>query len=191
MRNDRILTAHEVAILRGTKIKCVTNLIIQGKLFAYQMNDNEPWLIPLQCFIRHLISEGKPLGKLEGEKVAVILTVGMKVDDCVSFNESLHSKPIHIQHCGKIVDACLWLGTNYPDCIVVDFAIGLDRALEIVHSLRQRFEYAKLPIFGLLEQANGCVDNLNLTDFTETFRMSDFALLAVLLKKICCIQEED
>ena len=104
--------------------------------------------------------------------------------------ELLGEKAFRVAVAASGFDAGIQAESFHPDCIVVDFSIGLTESLQICQNLRRSGEFSEVIIFAVLPD-DGSSMNFDRSCINETFKKPfDPSLLAERAKTLIGSRKE-
>jgi excisionase family DNA binding protein len=181
----KVLTTGQVAKICQVAPRTVSKWFDSGKLKGYRIPGSQDRRIPREYLIKFLKENGMPLGELEDEAMGKVLFVGQ---DQVLFENLMHELPenrsFRFQNAGSGFEAGIQAESFHPDCIVVDFSIGLTEALQICQNLRRNREFSEVILIALLPDDDSTPE-FDRSCINETFKKPfDVGLLAERIKTL-------
>ncbi len=187
----KVFTTGQVAKICKVAPRTVSKWFDSGRLKGYRIPGSQDRRIPREYLIKFLKEHGMPLGDLEDETLAKILVVAQ--DQVMIENmkrELLGEKAFRVAVAASGFDAGIQAESFHPDCIVVDFSIGLTESLQICQNLRRSGEFSEVIIFAVLPD-DGSSMNFDRSCINETFKKPfDPSLLAERAKTLIGSRKE-
>lgn len=173
-----IFTTGQVAKICKVAPRTVSKWFDSGRLRGYRIPGSQDRRIPREHLIRFLKEHGMPLGELEDEAMGKILLVGATGQIQDSLIEVIDESDFKLESAASGFEAGIQAESLHPDCVVIDFAMGLQESLMIAQNLKKNGEYLETVLIGLLTDDDNAA-GFDRTLFNETFRKPfDAALLA-------------
>jgi len=181
----KVLTTGQVAKICKVAPRTVSKWFDSGKLRGYRIPGSQDRRIPREYLIKFLKEHGMPLGELEDEAMAKVLVVGQDQVLLENLKRELpENKNFKFSSAGSGFEAGSEAKSFHPDCVVVDFSIGLTESLQICTNLRRNKEFQDVILIALLpdDDSLGTFDRSSLN---ETFKKPfDISLLAERLRTL-------
>lgn len=181
----KVLTTGQVAKICQVAPRTVSKWFDSGKLKGYRIPGSQDRRIPREYLIKFLKENNMPLGDLEDEAMAKVLVVGQDQVLLENLKRELpEKKSFKFAQAGSGFEAGIQAESFHPDCVVVDFSIGLTEALQICTNLRRASQFSEIILIALLPDDDS-VMNFDRSHINETFKKPfDVALLAERLKSL-------
>ncbi|MDO5565811.1 MAG: helix-turn-helix domain-containing protein, partial [Planctomycetia bacterium] len=181
----KVFTTGQVAKICKVAPRTVSKWFDSGRLKGYRIPGSQDRRIPREYLIKFLKEHGMPINGLEDESFAKVLIVGQ--DQVLIENvkrELPEEKSFKVTIASSGFDAGIAAESFHPDCIIVDFSIGIPEALQICQNLRRNPEFSEIILIALLPD-NGSSTSFDRSSINETFRKPfDSALLAERLRTL-------
>lgn len=179
----KVFTTGQVAKICKVAPRTVSKWFDSGRLKGYRIPGSQDRRIPREYLIRFLKEHGMPLGDLEDEAMAKILVVAQDHVLIENLKRELpNERKFRVEVASSGFDAGIQAESFHPDCIIVDFSIGRQEALQICQNLRRNSEFSEIVVIALLPD-DGNTQNFDRSSINETFKKPfDVALLAERLK---------
>lgn len=173
----KVFTSGQAARICKVAPRTVNKWFDAGRLKGYRIPGSRDRRIPREYLIRFLKEHGMPLGDLEDETMAKVLTVSQ--DDVLIANIRQHLLPersFRLAVAGSVFEAGIQTESFRPDCIVVDFSISRAEAFQICQDLRRNSDHRETILLAVLP--NDGANDFDRSMINETFKKPfDCALL--------------
>jgi len=181
----KVFTTGQVAKFCKVASRTVRKWFDSGRLKGYRIPGSRERRVPREYLINFLRNYGMPLGDLEDEAMDKILIVAQ---DSVLIERLEREMPVErsfkVAVATSSFDAGFQAKSFHPDCIIVDFSIGRNEALQICQNLRHNAEFAETILIALLPDGGG-VGRFDRSSINETFlKPLDIALLVKYIRKM-------
>ncbi|MDO5309086.1 MAG: helix-turn-helix domain-containing protein [Planctomycetia bacterium] len=187
----KVFTTGQVAKICKVAPRTVSKWFDTGRLKGYRIPGSQDRRIPRESLIKFLKEHGMPLGELEDETLAKVLIVAQ--DQVLIDNvkrELPAERAFKVAVASSGFDAGIQAESFHPDCMIVDFSIGRQEALQICQNLRRTPEFSDIIVIALLPD-DGAGISYDRSTVNETFRKPfDSALLAERAKTLVSNKKE-
>ena len=180
----KVFTTGQVAKICKVAPRTVSKWFDTGRLKGYRIPGSQDRRIPRDCLIKFLKEHNMPLGELEDETKAKVLMVAQDQVLIENIKRELSSdKAFSVAVASSGFDAGIQSESFRPDCIIVDFSIGHQEAIQISQNLRPNTEFNNIILIALLPEEGAA--SFERSNFNETFRKPfDVSLLAERLRSL-------
>lgn len=187
----KVFTTGQIAKICRVAPRTVSKWFDSGRLKGYRIPGSQDRRVPGADLIKFLKEHGMPLGDLEDQTVAKVLVVAsdqLLVDNLK--RELPLEKSFKVAVAASGFEAGIQAESFQPDCVVVDFSIGKDEALQICQNLRKNANLSESVLVALLP-----IDAVSLTfdraTINETFKKPfDPTLLAERIRTLVGAKKE-
>lgn len=188
----KVFTTGQVAKICKVAPRTVSKWFDTGRLRGYRIPGSQDRRIPREYLIQFLKEHGMPVGDLEDQTVAKVMIITQDQTMIDRLKKELCSRScFRMAVAGDGFTAGVQAKNFHPDCMIIDFSIGRDEALEICRKLRQNVERTSMNVIVLLPVDSRPVDLLDRSVIHEIFQMPfDVALLAERLKTLIGVRKE-
>ena len=180
-----IFTTGQVAKICKVSQRTIVRWFDTGRLKGYYIPGSQYRKIPKNYLIKFLKENGIPFGDLENETKNNILIVSQ---DQVMIENLKRELPLERSFKVEVADSSFHAGIQaeglHPNCIVVDFSIGRNEALQICKNLRSNCRFANVIIIAILPDDHHLVE-IDRSSINDTFRKPFDTTL--LVERICAI----
>ena len=186
----KVFTTGQVAKICKVAPRTVSKWFDSGRLKGYRIPGSQDRRIPREYLIKFLKEHGMPLGDLEDEAMAKVLIVAQ---DQVLIENLKRELPLERSFKAAVAasgfDAGIQAESFHPDCIIVDFSIGRNEALQICQN-RRSSEFSEVILIALLPDDESSL-SFDRSSINETFKKPfDAALLAERMRTLIGAKKE-
>lgn len=179
-----VFTTGEAAKICHVASRTVVKWFDSGKLRGYRIPGSQDRRIPREQLIRFLKENGMPLGPLDRDGVVTALIIGPDPSVRQALQQFVTNGSFQLEYSANEFEAGSRLNSLRPDCVIIDFAMGENRALSIAHHLSTRNEQLEMVLIALATR-DVLSDAFEGSLFRETFRKPfDPALLVERIKSL-------
>lgn len=170
-----------LGVSRHTVLRLINSGELKGhKLLAKKFRHRRVHRTDL---ISYMIKEGIPLGDLENEAKGRVLFVGVDPLAQQTLADNIAAVEFEAVFDNDGFAAGMTASSSIVDCIVVDFSMGLELALQLAQNVRKNSECDEIILIGLLSEDQSLPADCSV--FKETFEQPvDATILALSVKAL-------
>jgi excisionase family DNA binding protein len=187
----KVFTTGQVAKICKVAPRTVSKWFDSGRLKGYRIPGSQDRRIPREYLIKFLKEHGMPMGDLEDESMAKVLIVAQ---DAVLIENLKRELPLDrsfkVAVAASGFDAGIQAESFHPDCVIVDFSIGRNEAVQICRNIQHNGDYSQTILIALLPNVEPKMI-IDRSAITETFQKPfDAVLLAERLRTLIGAKKE-
>ncbi|HMO19149.1 MAG TPA: helix-turn-helix domain-containing protein [Oligoflexia bacterium] len=151
MANSRqkVFTTGQVAKLCKVAPRTVSKWFDSGRLKGYRIPGSQDRRIPREYLVRFLKEHGMPLGDIEDTTVKILVISQDDVLFTLLDGAFTTGHKFQLLRAGSSFEAGIQV-EKYPDCILIDFSIGENEAIDICKRLREHSTFSATTLIALV-----------------------------------------
>ena len=169
----KVFTTGQVAKICKVAPRTVSKWFDSGRLRGYRIPGSQDRRIPREHLVRFLKEHGMPLGELEDETTGKVLLVANDQGMVDKLRQELaNERSFRVESANSGFEAGIQAESFNPDCLVVDFGIGVSDARQICQNLRKNPAHEETILIALLQESDSMESNNGFDPraINETFR---------------------